>query len=134
MPHVIVHVHFDQYVAGIEHALDRIFLAAADLSDRFSWNQHAANLFFQCKGAHARLQRFFDLALESRIRVDDVPLHIGIAQLLGYRGSAFSWRRARVCCFGFCFVLHIYSKPYRFERYWIRSVTPRPRVLSTAQK
>src|SRR6202011_4311829 len=39
MPHMVIHVHLDQHVAGIEHALHRVLLAAAHFRHRFGGNQ-----------------------------------------------------------------------------------------------
>src|SRR5579872_847036 len=67
MPDVIIHVHFDQHVTGIEHALDGVLFATANLSDRFSRDQHLADLVFQAECAHSRLQRLFYLAFKPRV-------------------------------------------------------------------
>src|SRR3984957_5201596 len=53
MPDVIVHVHFDQHVAGIEHALGGVLLAAAHFGDRLGRDQHLADLFLQPESGDA---------------------------------------------------------------------------------
>src|SRR5713101_7597548 len=78
VPDMIVHVHFDQHVAGIKHALGRVLFAAANFGDRLGRDQHFADLVLQPESLHARFERFLHFALESRICVDDVPLHIRI--------------------------------------------------------
>src|SRR2546422_6663469 len=56
VPDVVVHVHFDQHVAGIEHALGGVLLAAADFCDRLGRDQHFADLVLQPESLHARLE------------------------------------------------------------------------------
>src|SRR5215831_13958005 len=51
MPDMVVHVHFHQHVAGIEHAFHRILLATTNFRHRFSRNQHAPDFVFETKGA-----------------------------------------------------------------------------------
>ena len=70
---------------------------------------HPADLILQAEGNNARLERLFHLALEPRIGVDDVPLHVRVAgRLLGsslglndcfvYHNSAF------VCASSACYL------------------------------
>src|SRR5271157_2542318 len=99
VPDVIVHVHLHQHVAGIEHALRGVLLAATDFGDRLGRNQHLADFVLQPEGLHARFERFPHLALEARIGVDDVPLHIRIARGPAARNSFR--RRRRQCLLAF---------------------------------
>ena len=46
MPDFVIHVHLNQHIAGIEHPLNRILFAVANLRHGFGWNQNAANLLF----------------------------------------------------------------------------------------
>ena len=94
VPDVIVHVHFDQHVAGIEHALGGVLLAAAHFGDRLGRDQHFADLVLQSEGGDARLERLFHLALKAGVGVDDVPLHVRI--LGGFGGGGGTVRCGRM--------------------------------------
>ena len=112
VPDMVVHVHFDQHVAGIEHALGGVLLAAAHFGDRLGRDQHFADLLLQTEGDHARFERLLYLALKARIGVDDVPLHVRILRRLGgCGGSLRSGRRwfapTAWGCFVFFFVQHM---------------------------
>src|SRR6266481_4815737 len=82
-------IHLHQHVAGIEHSLYRILLAIPDLGDRLGWNNYLADLLSQTERLNARFQRFLDLALKTRVAVDDVPLHVRVR----------IFRRGRSRCF-----------------------------------
>src|SRR6266511_3987015 len=86
VPDFVVHVHFDQNVAGIEHALAGVLLVVANLGDGLGGDQDLADAVFESEGPDARLQRLLHLALEPRVGMDDVPLHPGISRCLrGFR-------------------------------------------------
>ena len=109
VPDVIVHVHFNQHVAGIEHALGGVLLAAADFGHRFGRDQHFADLLLQPEGVDPRLQRFFHLALKARVGVDDVPLHVrilGASAVAAAPSAPAAASPAAVVSFVFFFVQH----------------------------
>ncbi len=74
VPGVVVHIHFHQHVAGIQHPRGNHLLAAANFHDVLGRNHHPADLFLQPERGHAAFQAFLHLLLKSRIGVDDVPL------------------------------------------------------------
>ena len=102
VPDVIVHVHFNQHVAGIEHALGGVLLAAAHFGDGFGGDQHFADLLLQPESRDPRLQRLLHLALKPRVGVDDVPLHVRILGRFGGSGSTFRADRGRFACSSWC--------------------------------
>src|SRR5947209_608713 len=113
VPHVVVHIHFHQHIAGIEHSFAGVLLAAANLGDRLGRDQHAADLVLQTKCLHPRFQRLAHFALKSRIGVDDVPLHVRITgRLHRFRGFRCFARRT-LDFFFFCHTLFSHSQPYR---------------------
>src|SRR5215469_3277288 len=135
VPDVVIHVHFHQHIAGIEHALDGVLLATANFGNSLGSNQHAANFFFQAEGVHARLQRLFHLALKSRIRVDDVPLHVGIARLFSNRGGIVHRRRRGFRFVSvFLLVLHSENHSLHFENVRNSRSTPLPITASITKK
>src|SRR5437588_11960393 len=145
MPHVVIHVHFHQHGAGIEHALTGVLLAPANCGDGPGGNQHAPDLVLQTERLDARLQRLPHLALKAGIGVDDVPLHVRIARSLGgstrRAGRSFRFCR-RSCARVFLFVLHkllhFSDFLFRFDQLCPRAATmksiPRPITKSTSQK
>src|SRR5271166_2232266 len=57
VPDIVVHVHFNQHVTGIEHALTGVFLAAANFSHRLSRDQNPPDPVLQLRiRTHPRLQ------------------------------------------------------------------------------
>src|SRR4051812_40739905 len=101
VPHVIAfatrteagEIHLDQDVSRQERALDGVLLAVADLGDGLGRNDDAADLVLQSEGGHARLERPPALALEARVRVDDVPLHVRFFRGLGSAGYLLALAR-----------------------------------------
>src|ERR1700674_2233466 len=81
VPGVVVHVHFHQDVAGIQHARGSDFLAAANFQHILGRNHHPADFILQPEGRHAALKALLHLLLKSRIGVDDVPLLFHIQRI-----------------------------------------------------
>src|ERR1051326_4937217 len=99
MPHMVPfaagaepgQVHLHQHVSRIEHALNRILLPAANLSHSLGGDHSLANLALQTECLDAAFQLLLHLALETRITVDDVPLHVRIGVFFRNWLSTLRW-------------------------------------------
>src|SRR5579884_1638938 len=98
-------IHLYQHVAREEHTIAGVLFAAANFGDRFGRDQHASDLFLQPERLDARLERLFYLALEARVGVDDVPLHVRIAGLLACASRRIGRHGRRSTSTRRCFVL-----------------------------
>jgi hypothetical protein len=65
VPQLIVHFHFDQHIAGIEHALTGHFLAVPQFDNFFSRDEELADLVIEAKRLGAAAQRVGYFLLES---------------------------------------------------------------------
>src|SRR5262250_853245 len=88
MPRVVGQLHLDQHVSREELLLGLALLLVADLDDLLGRHQHARDPLRHPEDLGARLDRFLDLVLESRIRVHDEPLLVR-----GRRRRVFAHRK-----------------------------------------
>ncbi len=93
MPELIVHLHLDQHVSGIEQPLAGNFLAGAQLHHFLGGDQDLADLVGEAERLGAALERIGHLLLEARVGVDDVPVLVfvvggGSGPFLGGLGFA----------------------------------------------
>jgi hypothetical protein len=65
--------HLDQYIAGVKHLLRNDPLAATHFHDFLSRNENVMDLSFEIERYDATPQALRDLALKSRIRMNNVP-------------------------------------------------------------
>src|SRR5215470_7369582 len=86
VPRVVRQVHLDQHVPGEELLLGLTLLLVANLDHLLGGHEHARDPLGHPEDLRARLDRFLDLVLESRIRVDDEPLLVrGRRRVLAHR-------------------------------------------------
>ena len=74
VPEFVVHFHFHQHVARIEHALAGDLFAVAKLNHFFGRDQQLANAIGKTKCLGTGAQRFGNLLLKTGVSVDDVPV------------------------------------------------------------
>ena len=65
--------HFHENVSRIKHFLDVTPLAASNFDDLFGRNQNVVNFVLEVECLNAAPQTLGNFAVESRIRVNDVP-------------------------------------------------------------
>src|SRR6185437_1096430 len=134
MPEVVVEFHLHQHVTGQEDAFHRALLAVHDLGHRLGGNHDAADAVAQTESLDAALDRLPDLALESGVGVEDVPLEAWVLLRLTFRllrllGGLFLF----VCHLALLFGAHaigLYCAPMRCR---IASTT-RLNTASTTKK
>ena len=75
-PGVLVDLHVDDEVAGIELPLDHPLLAPLELRDLFRGHDHVAEKPFQPGNRHAPQQPLADRLLAVALHLEDVPVHV----------------------------------------------------------
>src|SRR3954471_20562769 len=87
MPKLVVHLHFNKHIAGIQQTLAGHLFAVAEFDNLFRRNQHLAKTIGESERLCSRLKRFGYLLFKSGISVNDVPMFGGVSRLVWTRSS-----------------------------------------------